>query len=92
MAGNVVTMSLVKWGADIIKVGIGSRSVCTTPKKAGVVYPQLSAITECADAAQWLWRVLEGTLYRMVAAPVLVTCPKAFGTGGDFMMIGGTVA
>lgn len=41
-------------GADIIKIGIGPGSVCTTRKKTGVGYPQLSAVLECADAAHGL--------------------------------------
>lgn len=57
-AGNVVTGEMVEElilsGADIIKVGIGPGSVCTTRKKAGVGYPQLSAVMECADAAHGL--------------------------------------
>lgn len=58
MAGNVVTHEMVEelilGGADIIKVGIGPGSVCTTRKKTGVGYPQLSAVIECADAAHGL--------------------------------------
>ena len=57
-AGNVVTGEMVEElilsGADIIKVGIGPGSVCTTRKKTGVGYPQLSAVLECADAAHGL--------------------------------------
>ena len=57
-AGNVVTGEMVEElilsGADIIKVGIGPGSVCTTRKKTGVGYPQLSAVMECADAAHGL--------------------------------------
>jgi GMP reductase len=45
---------LILSGADIIKVGIGPGSVCTTRMKAGVGYPQLSAVIECADAAHGL--------------------------------------
>ena len=45
---------LILSGADIIKVGIGPGSVCTTRKKTGVGYPQLSAVLECADAAHGL--------------------------------------
>ena len=45
---------LVISGADIVKVGIGPGSVCTTRKKTGVGYPQLSAVIECADAAHGL--------------------------------------
>ena len=55
IAGNVVTadmtQELILRGADIIKVGIGPGSVCTTRIQTGVGYPQLSAIIECADAA-----------------------------------------
>lgn len=45
---------LILSGADIIKVGIGPGSVCTTRMKTGVGYPQLSAVIECADAAHGL--------------------------------------
>jgi len=55
IAGNVVTGEMVEElilsGADIVKIGIGPGSVCTTREKTGVGYPQLSAIIECADAA-----------------------------------------
>jgi GMP reductase len=55
IAGNVVTgemtEQLILSGADIVKVGIGPGSVCTTRKQTGVGYPQLSAVIECADAA-----------------------------------------
>ena len=58
MAGNVVTGDMVEAlifaGADIVKVGIGPGSVCTTRKKTGVGYPQLSAVLECADNAHGL--------------------------------------
>ena len=58
IAGNVVTgemtEELILSGADIVKVGIGPGSVCTTRKKTGVGYPQLSAVLECADAAHGL--------------------------------------
>ena len=55
IAGNVVTgdmvMELILAGVDIVKVGIGGGSVCTTRTKTGIAYPQLSAVIECADAA-----------------------------------------
>ncbi len=56
MAGNVATPEmvqelLIEGRADIVKVGIGPGSVCTTRRMTGVGYPQLSAIVECADAA-----------------------------------------
>lgn len=57
-AGNVVTGEMVEelilTGADVVKVGIGPGSVCTTRKQTGVSYPQLSAVIECADAAHGL--------------------------------------
>lgn len=92
MAGNVVTGEMVEElllsGADIIKVGIGPGSVCTTRKKTGVGYPQLSAVIECADAAHGL----DGHIISDGGC----TCPgdvsKAFGAGADFVMLGGMLA
>ena len=56
VAGNVVTpeavIALAKAGANVVKVGIGPGSICTTRVVAGVGYPQLSAILECAPAAR----------------------------------------
>jgi len=92
IAGNVVTadqtQELLLRGADIVKVGIGPGSVCTTRIKTGVGYPQLSAVTECADAAHGL----DGH----VIADGGCTCPgdvaKAFAAGADFVMLGGMLA
>eukprot|EP00932_Pfiesteria_piscicida_P010139 SRR837773.21014.p2 GENE.SRR837773.21014~~SRR837773.21014.p2 ORF type:complete len:321 (+),score=152.50 SRR837773.21014:23-964(+) len=92
MAGNVVTgemtEELILSGADIIKVGIGPGSVCTTRKQTGVGYPQLSAVMECADAAHGL----KGHIISDGGC----TCPgdvcKAFGGGADFVMLGGMLA
>ena len=92
IAGNVVTadmtQELILRGADIIKVGIGPGSVCTTRIKTGVGYPQLSAIIECADAAHGLGG--------HIIADGGCTCPgdvaKAFGAGADFVMLGGMFA
>lgn len=92
MAGNVVTGEMVEElilsGADIIKVGIGPGSVCTTREKTGVGYPQLSAVMECADAAHGL----KGHIISDGGC----TCPgdvaKAFGAGADFVMLGGMLA
>ena len=76
MAGNVVTgdmtEALLLAGADIVKLGIGPGSVCTTRKLTGVGYPQLSAIIECADAAHGL----KGTFAQMVAARFPETSPR----------------
>lgn len=92
LAGNVVTGEMVEElllaGADIIKVGIGPGSVCTTRVKTGVGYPQLSAIIECADAAHGLGG--------QIISDGGCTCPgdvaKAFGAGADFVMLGGMLA
>jgi len=92
IAGNVVTadmtQELILRGADIVKVGIGPGSVCTTRIQTGVGYPQLSAILECADAAHGL--------NAHIIADGGCTCPgdvaKAFGAGADFVMLGGMFA
>ena len=92
IAGNVVTadmtQELILRGADIVKVGIGPGSVCTTRIQTGVGYPQLSAIIECADAAHGLGA--------HIIADGGCTCPgdvsKAFGAGADFVMLGGLLA
>lgn len=92
MAGNVVTGEMVEQlllsGADIVKVGIGPGSVCTTRKKAGVGYPQLSAIIECADAAHGL----RGQICADGGCSVPGDVSKAFGAGADFVMLGGMFA
>ena len=92
IAGNVVTadmtQELIMRGADIVKVGIGPGSVCTTRFQTGVGYPQLSAIIECSDAAHGL--------NAHIIADGGCTCPgdvaKAFGAGADFVMLGGMLA
>lgn len=89
MAGNVVTgditEELILAGADIIKVGIGPGSVCTTRVKTGVGYPQLSAVIECADAAHGLG----GHIMSDGGCTCAGDVAKAFGAGSDFVMIGG---
>ena len=92
IAGNVVTadmtQELILSGADIVKVGIGPGSVCTTRIQTGVGYPQLSAVIECADAAHGLGA--------HIIADGGCTCPgdvaKGFGGGADFVMLGGMFA
>ena len=92
IAGNVVTadmtQELILRGADIVKVGIGPGSVCTTRFQNGVGYPQLSAIIECSDAAHGLGA--------HIIADGGCTSPgdvaKAFGAGADFVMLGGMLA
>lgn len=92
MAGNVVTGEMVEElilsGADIVKVGIGPGSVCTTRKKTGVGYPQLSAIIECADAAHGLGGLVCSDGGCVSPGDIA----KAFGAGADFVMLGGMLA
>jgi len=92
IAGNVVTGEMVEElllaGADIIKVGIGPGSVCTTRVKTGVGYPQLSAIIECSDAAHGLG----GQIISDGGCKVPGDVVKAFGGGADFVMLGGMLA
>ncbi len=91
-AGNVVTGEMVEElilsGADIVKVGIGPGSVCTTRVKTGVGYPQLSAVIECADAAHGLG----GQIVSDGGCSVPGDVAKAFGGGADFVMLGGMLA
>src|SRR3989339_1973084 len=92
IAGNVVTGEMVEElllaGADVIKVGIGPGSVCTTRIKTGVGSPQLSAIIECADAAHGL----RGHICSDGGCVVPGDVAKAFGAGADFVMLGGMLA
>lgn len=92
IAGNVVTgemtEELLLAGADIVKVGIGPGSVCTTRVKTGVGYPQLSAIIECADAAHGLG----GHIISDGGCTTPGDVAKAFGAGADFVMLGGMLA
>lgn len=92
IAGNVVTGEMVEElllsGADIVKVGIGPGSVCTTRVKTGVGYPQLSAIIECADAAHGLG----GQIISDGGCTCAGDVAKAFGAGADFVMLGGMLA
>jgi GMP reductase len=91
-AGNVVTgemcEELILSGADIVKVGIGPGSVCTTRVKTGVGYPQLSAVIECADAAHGLG----GQIVSDGGCTMPGDVAKAFGGGADFVMLGGMLA
>ena len=93
IAGNVVTREMVEeliinGKVDIVKVGIGSGSVCTTRLQTGVGMPQLSCILECADAAH-------GCNGHIISDGG-ITCPgdaaKAFGAGADFVMLGSLLA
>lgn len=93
IAGNVATREMteeliINGKVDIVKVGIGPGSACTTRLKTGVGMPQLSCIIECADAAHGAGG--------FIIADGGITCPgdmaKAFGGGADFVMVGGQFA
>jgi len=92
MAGNVVTGNMTEQlilnGADIVKVGIGPGSVCTTRKQTGVGYPQLSAVIECAEAAHGL----NGHVISDGGCKTSGDVAKAFGANADFVMMGGMFA
>jgi IMP dehydrogenase len=92
IAGNVATaeatVDLINAGADGIKVGIGAGSICTTRVIAGVGVPQLTAIIDCAKAAE---------KYKI---PVIADggikqtgdVPKAIAAGANSVMVGGMLA
>ena len=92
VVGNVVTadmtQELILAGADIIKVGVGPGSVCTTRLKTGIGYPQLSAVMECADAAHGLNAHIIADGGCINSGDIV----KAFAAGADFVMIGGMLA
>ena len=92
IAGNVVTgemtEEIILSGADIVKVGIGGGSVCTTRIQTGVGYPQLSAVIECADAAHGIGGHIMADGGCVSAGDV----SKAFCAGADFVMLGGMLA
>ena len=92
IAGNVATRemteALILAGADIVKIGIGPGSVCTTRSVAGVGYPQLSSISECSDAAHGLG----GHVMADGGCKYPGDVSKAFGAGADYVMLGGMFA
>ena len=92
IAGNVVTAEMVTElilaGVDIVKVGVGPGSVCTTRIKTGIGYPQLSAVIECADAAHGVG----GHIIADGGCNSSGDIVKAFAAGADFVMIGGMLA
>ena len=92
IAGNVVTgemtEELILSGADIVKVGIGPGSVCTTRIQTGVGYPQLSAVIDCADSAHGLG----GHIIADGGCSTPGDVAKAFAGGADFVMLGGMLA
>jgi GMP reductase len=92
IAGNVVTGEMVEQliisGADIVKIGIGPGSVCTTRTMAGVGVPQFSAVVECADAANGVG----GHIMADGGCNEPGDVSKALGGGAHFVMLGGMLA
>ncbi len=92
VGGNVVTRdgveALARAGADVIKVGVGAGSICTTRIVAGAGMPQLSAVYECAVAAA-------GFNVPIIADGGVVSSGdivKAFAAGADVVMVGNALA
>ena len=92
IAGNVCTPEAVEQtilaGADVVKIGIGPGSACTTREMTGVGYPQLTCIDICSDAAHGLG----GHIIADGGCVVPGDIAKAFGAGSDFVMLGGMFA
>lgn len=92
LAGNVVTgdmtQDLILNGTDIVKVGIGSGSACTTRRLTGVGRPQLSTIIDCSDAAHGCGGMICSDGGIVYPADIC----KAFGANTDMVMIGGFIA
>ena len=93
VAGNCATREMVEelilnGGVDVVKIGIGPGSACSTRIKTGVGVPQLTAVMECSDASHGVGGY--------IIADGGITCPgdaaKAFGGGADFVMLGGQLA
>ena len=109
LAGNVCTSEgivlLNELEIDIVKVGIGGGSACTTRIQTGIGMPQLSCILECVQECKEYNRVNFEIYYEydqdkhnkaFILSDGGITCPgdlaKAFGAGADFVMIGGAFA
>ena len=92
MAGNVVTAegtkALCEAGADVIKVGVGPGSICTTRMVAGVGMPQISAVYECAQAAKAFGRSVIADGGIKYSGDI----SKALAVGANMVMIGNLLA
>jgi GMP reductase len=93
IAGNVCTQQgvlelVVEGKVDIVKVGIGSGSCCTTRKQTGIGMPQMSAVVECADTAHGL----DAHIISDGGLQVVGDFAKAYGAGADFVMSGSMFA
>lgn len=91
-AGNVVTAegteALIKNGADVVKVGVGPGSICTTRIIAGVGMPQISAVMECGRAAKKLGKTIIADGGIKFAGDIT----KALALGANSVMVGNLLA
>ena len=92
IAGNVATAAattaLVDAGADVVKVGIGPGSICTTRVVAGIGVPQLTAVMDCAEAADKLGKRIIADGGVKYSGDIV----KAIAAGGSAVMIGSLFA
>ena len=92
MAGNVVTSEgtedLIKAGTDIVKVGIGPGSICTTRIVSGVGVPQISAVIECSKIAKKLGKTVVSDGGVKYSGDIV----KALALGGAAVMVGSLLA
>ena len=92
MAGNVATAeateALIGAGADVVKVGIGPGSICTTRVVAGIGMPQLTAIMDCAERADQLGKTVVADGGIKYSGDIT----KALGAGASAVMIGSLFA
>jgi GMP reductase len=93
IAGNVCTSEgviqlVINGKVDIVKVGIGSGSCCTTRKQTGIGMPQLSAVIECADTAHGV----DAHIISDGGLQVIGDFSKAYAGGSDFVMSGSMFA
>ena len=92
IAGNVATAgatkALIDAGADVVKVGIGPGSICTTRVVAGIGVPQLTAIMDCAEAADKLGKRIIADGGIKYSGDIV----KAIAAGGSAVMIGSLFA
>ena len=92
VAGNVATAAateaLIKSGADVVKVGIGPGSICTTRIVAGIGVPQLTAIMDCAEMADKLGKRIIADGGIKYSGDIV----KALAAGGSAVMVGSLLA
>ena len=92
IAGNVATpeatKALIEGGADVVKVGIGPGSICTTRVVAGIGMPQLTAVMDCAETADKLGKRIIADGGIKYSGDIV----KAIGAGASAVMIGSLFA